>query len=140
MPQRPQSRRQAPRNLGAVAPRSMTRAPDAVVDTDVIIDHLRGHRRLQAGGVIAYSTVTRCELFSGLDDSAAIRILLDPMVEVEVDRGVAETGGALRRAHGLTVPDALVAATAMGLGVPLITRNTRHFRGVPGLEITAPPP
>ncbi|MGI8608945.1 MAG: type II toxin-antitoxin system VapC family toxin [Candidatus Dormibacteria bacterium] len=112
--------------------------PEVLVDTDVIIDHLRGHRRLPDDVVAAYSTVTRCELFSGGDDAAVIRTLLDALVEVDVDRVVAETGGAIRRKHGLTVPDALVAATALGLGVPLVTRNARHFRAVPGLLVRPP--
>ena len=109
--------------------------PEAVVDTDIIIDHLRGHRRLSADPLLAYSTVTRCELFTGTDDAAMVRTVLDALVEVDVDRRIAESAGAIRRDHGLAVPDALVAATALGLGIPLITRNTRHFRRVPGLVV-----
>ncbi|MDQ6748272.1 MAG: PIN domain-containing protein [Candidatus Dormibacteraeota bacterium] len=115
-----------------------TAAPQAVVDTDVVVDHLRGHRRLTADGVFAYSTVTRCELFAGTDEVATVRAVLDALVEVSVDRDVAERAGAIRRDHGLTVPDAIVAATALGCGVPLVTRNTRHFRAVTGLVVRAP--
>ena len=115
----------------------MTSAPqlEAVVDTDVIIDHLRGHRRLGAERVLAYSTVTRCELFAGTDAVAVLRTLLDVLTEVDIDRRIAETAGAIRRDHGLAVRDALVAATALGLAVPLVTRNARHFRRVTGLVV-----
>lgn len=113
-------------------------SPQAVVDTDVVIDHLRGHRRLSADVVMAYSTVTRCELFSGTDDVASVRAVLDALVEVSVDRDIAERAGAIRRDHGVTVPDAIVAATALGRGLPLVTRNTRHFRGITGLVVQAP--
>jgi len=109
--------------------------PEAVVDTDIVIDHLRGHRRLGAEQVLAYSTVTRCELFAGTDAAAAVRTVLDALVEVDIDRRIAETAGAIRRDHGLAIPDALVAATALGLGIPLVTRNARHFRGVTGLVV-----
>lgn len=113
-------------------------APVAVVDTDVLIDHLRGHRRLGAAAVLAYSTVTRCELFTGTDNPDVVRRLLAALVEVDVDRGIAEAAGVIRKDRGLAVPDALVAATALGLGVPLITRNARHFRGV--VRTRAAPP
>ena len=112
-----------------------SRGPAAVVDTDIVIDHLRGHRRIRADVPLAYSTVTRCELFAGTDAAAIVRTLLDAMIEVAVDRTVAETAGAIRRDHGLSVPDALVAATALGLRIPLITRNARHFRAVTGLVV-----
>ncbi|GAC1581392.1 MAG: type II toxin-antitoxin system VapC family toxin [Candidatus Dormibacteria bacterium] len=113
-------------------------APSAVIDTDVIIDHLRGHRRLSADTVMAYSVVTRCELFAGTDEVAAVLRVLDALVEVAIDRDLAERAGAIRRDHGLTVPDSLVAATALGRGVPLVTRNFRHFKGVTGLVVRAP--
>lgn len=107
----------------------------AVVDTDILVDHLRGHRRLRVDRALAYSTVTRAELFAGTDDVAVIRTLLDALLEVDLDRTVAETAGEIRRNHGLAMPDAIVGATALGLGVPLVTRNTRHFRGIPGLVV-----
>ena len=40
--------------------------------------------------------------------------------------------------HGLTLPDALIAATAIEHDLTLYTRNTRHFRMVPQLEISQP--
>lgn len=109
--------------------------PEAVVDTDILVDHLRGHRRLDPGIALAYSTVSRCELFAGTDDATVLRELLGALIEVDVDRHVAETAGAIRRDHRVAVPDAIVAATALGLGVPLVTRNTRHFRGITGLVV-----
>ncbi|MXY99367.1 type II toxin-antitoxin system VapC family toxin [Candidatus Poribacteria bacterium] len=40
--------------------------------------------------------------------------------------------------HGLTLPDALIAATAIEHDLTLYTRNTRHFRMIPELEISQP--
>ena len=110
-------------------------SPGALVDTDILVDHLRGHRRLDPGVPLAYSVVSRCELFAGTDDPAIVRRLLDALTEVDVDRAVAERAGTIRRNHTLTVPDAIVAATALGLGLPLVTRNARHFRSVAGLVV-----
>lgn len=37
--------------------------------------------------------------------------------------------------HGLTAPDALIAATAVELQVPLVTSNAKHFKAIPSLEL-----
>jgi predicted nucleic acid-binding protein len=38
--------------------------------------------------------------------------------------------------HNMQLADALIAATALNLGLPLVTANDRHYRHVDGLEIT----
>lgn len=40
--------------------------------------------------------------------------------------------------HGLLIPDALIAATAVEEGLTLFTRNLRHFQMIPGLTAIAP--
>lgn len=40
--------------------------------------------------------------------------------------------------HGLTLPDALIAATAIEHDLTLYTRNTRYFRMIPQLKISQP--
>lgn len=47
-------------------------------------------------------------------------------------------GGRIRRLHGLSLPDALIAATAMAGEMRLVTRNLRHFKAVPHLELHEP--
>jgi len=112
---------------------------DLLVDTDVLIDHLRGERRLSPGGRrIAISVISRCELFAGRDDPERLRRLLVPMVELSVDPAIAELAGATRRRTGIATPDALIAATALTHRIPLMTRNRRHFDRVAGLEVVTP--
>lgn len=111
--------------------------PDLLVDTDVLIDHLRGAHELQPqAGTVAYSVVTRCELFAGAGtDETKVRRLLEELEELQVDRSVAEGAGRLRRETGIRTPDALIAATALTHELPLLTRNRRDFERVPGLEV-----
>jgi predicted nucleic acid-binding protein len=52
-----------------------------------------------------------------------------------VDRAIAELSGVIRRRHGVDVADALIAATAVILAVPLMTRNRRHFEGIKSLKL-----
>lgn len=113
---------------------------DVIVDTDIFVDHLRGVRRLDPGRhAVSYSVVTRCELFAGhRSEEETVRTLLAPFREIAVDRAIAERAGRLRRLVGIRTPDALIAATALELGVPLVTRNISDFDKVPRLRVRPP--
>ena len=67
-----------------------------LVDTDILVDHLRGARPFKAAGDrIFYSVVTRCELFAGEGtEEQRVATLLGPFTEIPVDRVIAERGGA----------------------------------------------
>jgi predicted nucleic acid-binding protein len=112
---------------------------DLLVDTDVLIDHLRGVRRLSADGRrLGVSVVSRCELFAGRDQPEPLRRFLWPMVELSIDAAIAELAGVMRRNTGIATPDALIAATAVTHRIPLMTRNRRHFNRVAELRVVAP--
>jgi len=108
---------------------------DVLVDTDLFIDHLRGARQLEvAGNRLHYSVITRAELFAGNTASGLISTLLAPFREVPVDRSIAERAGRIRRASGVRLPDALIAATAIEGRLSLATRNRSDFERVRGLR------
>ncbi len=112
-----------------------------LLDSDVLIDHLRGHRRLDlADPTLSISVVTRCELFAGRNvDESRLRQTLSKLEEIAVDRAIAESAGRIRRRTQLAIPDALIAATALGHAMTLVTRNKRHFAQVEGLNLLIPP-
>lgn len=111
-----------------------------LVDSDVLVDHLRGHRRFEAGAdELHVSAVTRAELFSGrASEEPRIRRLLEPMAQLSVDAAVAERAGRLRRTSGLRLPDALIAATALQHRLTLVTRNVGDFSRAKGLRVRHP--
>jgi len=112
---------------------------ELLVDTDVLIDHLRGGRRLSADvQPLGVSVVTRCELFAGRDEPELLRRFLWPMIELPIDGTIAELAGITRRRTGIATPDALIAATALFHHIPLMTRNRRHFDLVEGLRVVTP--
>jgi predicted nucleic acid-binding protein len=113
---------------------------EVLVDTDVLVDHLRGASPFQPGREnVSYSVVTRCELFAGREaQERVVRRLLEPFTEIEIDRRIAERAGRLRRESGIRTPDALIAATALVHRLKLVTRNVKDFRRVPGLEVRLP--
>ena len=111
-----------------------------LVDSDVLIDHLRGHRRFAADrDTVHISTVTRAELFAGRgSDETKVRRLLDAFVELPADRAVAERAGRMRRTLQIGMADALIAATAAQHRLTLVTRNTGDFAAVKGLRVRVP--
>jgi predicted nucleic acid-binding protein len=113
---------------------------DLLVDTDVFVDHLRGHRAFSTDGDrVHYSVITRAELSAGRGaQDEPVQVLLAPFTELIVDRAIAERGGRLRRELAIALPDALVAATALERDLTLLTRNRRDFEAVPGLSVRSP--
>jgi predicted nucleic acid-binding protein len=115
----------------------MDAVADVLVDTDVFIDHLRGHRRFEPGSdLVFHSILTRAELLAGRNtDAPTIALLLGPFTELAIDRSIAERGGGLRRTLAISLPDALIAATVLERDLVLLTRNKRDFVQVPELSL-----
>lgn len=121
-----------------------------VVDTSVLIDVLRGHgpahsvlREHRATGPLHASEITRLEVLTGMrtGEEDATHRLLEALVWQPVDGSIAELAGELGRRwlpsnRGIDSADLAIAATALSLGVPLLTRNVKHFPMFDGL--TAP--
>lgn len=108
---------------------------NVLVESDVFIDHLRMHRDMRPRGHrLHYSSITRAELFAG-GDEATIGRLLEPFLEIPMDRAIAERAGRLRRTLELELPDAVIAATALERRLQLLTRNVRDFERVPRLRV-----
>lgn len=111
---------------------------ELLVDTDVVIDHLRGAARLTRPSrrAICCSAITRAELIAGpQEQEVAVRKLLATFRELPVSAAIAEVAGGIKRATGIALPDALIAATAVTADLELWTRNRRDFERVDGLRI-----
>jgi len=118
-----------------------------LVDTDVLIDYLRGIRPARAlldadRFDFYYSSQTRKELLSkpGLTDSVRreIQALLRRLRVVLIDDSIAGKYWSLLKKYesqGLRQADAIIAATAWQKRLPLLTRNHRHFRFVDEIEL-----
>lgn len=111
-----------------------------LVDSDILVDHLRGHRRFQPGrDEVHVSSITRAELFAGRgSEERRVRALLGAMTELPVDAAVAERAGRIRRTAGTRLADAVIAATAIEHGLTFVTRNVRDFAGIRGLRLAPP--
>jgi predicted nucleic acid-binding protein len=114
----------------------------ALLDTNIIIGYLRGHRAAEEEFARypdpAISVVTRIEVLAGVSQEVetVVRDFLDELVLVSLDDDVAERAVHLRRRHKVKLPDAIVWASAQVHRRLLVTRNTKDYpRGDPGIRI-----
>jgi predicted nucleic acid-binding protein len=115
--------------------------PRCVIDSDILIDHLRGYSAalefidaLPADkGQACFSVISEAEIYANVrpGEESAIEALFDSLNRVAVSGEIARKAGEYRaqygRSHGLTLPDALIAATAFVIAAELFTRNVRHY-------------
>jgi len=110
-----------------------------LVDTDVMIDLLRGHEDAvawvrQHTCDIALSAITVAELYAGVKGDSEKR-MLDELVELfqvlPVTAGTAKHGCLFRQrfrpSHGVGLADALIAATAVEHNTRLVSLNRKYF-------------
>jgi predicted nucleic acid-binding protein len=121
-----------------------------VLDTSVLIDHLRGRpkaatevipRAIARGDELWSSYIVRAEVLAGMrsGEEPATRDLLRLITWVEVDESLSEAAGALGRRYlwshsGIEVADLLVAALTQHLDAELKTTNVKHFPMFKGLK------
>lgn len=123
-----------------------------VVDTNVVIDHLRskGVEQTLFEEIVskaelpnvAVSVITLQELFAGqstknVRKKAELTTMIQSLLILPYSEDIARRAGELAR--DLTQPiefaDAAIAATALIFDAPLATLNTKHFKSIPQLQL-----
>lgn len=120
-----------------------------LVDSDVLIDVLRqvpsGAAALAAAKLrapLAASIISRMETVAGSSNREALqrtesllrRLTIIPISE-EISRVADGLVTTYYLSHGLLIPDALIAATALVRGFPLLSKNQRDYRFIPDLNL-----
>ncbi|NKQ34802.1 MAG: type II toxin-antitoxin system VapC family toxin [Chloroflexi bacterium] len=120
-----------------------------LLDTGLVIRHLRGRRQtarfLRGLGKmdrLGVAAITRLEVYAGMREGEqyATRKLLSRFLTYEMNGAVADKAGNYIR-YGqnenwpLSVPDAIIAATAVQHNLTLVTLNQKDFQKIPGLSI-----
>jgi len=124
------------------------------VDTDIAIDFLRRRDYAQklleswtGEGLLAISALTHLEIYQGMKagEEKATNAFLDNLVSVTVDIPIARRAGTMLgelRSKEMTIgiADAIIAATALQFGAPLLTNNVGHYpfpnlKVIRGLEV-----
>lgn len=120
-----------------------------MVDSDVLIDVSRGVEMtisileaLSKSSRFVVSAVTQMELVIGCRDRVSLQVTqrflarfdgLD--ISAEVSRQAVGLVTRYNLSHGLLMPDALIAASAIVNALPLLSKNQRDFRFIEDLNL-----
>lgn len=120
-----------------------------IFDTDILIDVGRGEAAavncLQTraqNSTPAISVMTQMELIVGCRDKKELQSLkkfFNQFHILELNKRISEKAAELleqyRLSHGLLIPDALIAATAIETGEDFITKNQKDSKFIAGLKL-----
>lgn len=119
-----------------------------LVDTDVLIWHLRGYpqatQKLNSFPALIISAVTYMELLQGVRSKAEMKALQQSLAMRHTQRlpltpAITERAASLMEgmvlSDGLQMADALIAATALEHQRPLLTGNVKHFAAIATLRV-----
>ena len=112
-----------------------------IVDSDVLIDHLRKDKNalhfltseVEKESLLFISVISRVEILAAIrkGEEDAVNSLLALLTPVNVDTAIADTAGDYLRkfskSHALNIGDSLIAATSKEMGLKLVTRNIKHY-------------
>jgi predicted nucleic acid-binding protein len=109
-----------------------------LIDTDIIIDHLRGIGNfldiIKDNTYVSFiPAISVAEIYSFLypHEYEIVEKLLGEMIVVNVDSNIAKFAGSYRmkylKSHSLSIADALIASSAKFNNAALITKNVKHF-------------
>ena len=119
-----------------------------LIDTDVLIWLLRGResarRVLATLDIGALSAVTYMELVQGMRDKTELGLLrrtvrvrgwqVLPLTENVGHRAIVYVES-YALSHGIGLADALIAASAVESGLPLMTANVKHFAPIADIDL-----
>lgn len=117
-----------------------------LVDTDVLIDFLRGKEKAIAfieahSSNIILSPIVVAELYAGVkgsDELSALDNFISLFRLIPIDAEIAKAGGLFKRdfgnSHGVGLADAILAATAYQEKAELKTFNVKHYPMIKGLR------
>lgn len=120
-------------------------------DTNILIEFYKGNQQVVdvLRGIsipnLAISIVTTGELYYGAKDRRELHKIkshLSQIQQIPLDADISALAVTLLEeyvlSHKLSVPDALIAATAIRQGLPLYTLNIKDFHYIPNLQLHQP--
>jgi predicted nucleic acid-binding protein len=71
-------------------------------------------------------------------DLTLIHNFINDTLVIELEKSIKHKTADFRKAYHIKLPDAIIAATALVYDLVLITRNTKDFENISGLQIVNP--
>lgn len=123
--------------------------PQYIIDTNAVIDYL-GKKMPETGmafmnsvidQVPNTSVVTKIEILGFNAPEEHYQLLTNFMNDanvIDLSNDIVEACINLRKNHKTKLPDAIIAATAIVYDFALISRNSKDFKSIEGLEVINP--
>lgn len=112
-----------------------------LLDTNIILLHLQSGFLETAPHDAEFfiSTIVEAEVlrYPGLSEKElrVIEELLEIITSIDASSSIARRAAALGRTRPTKLPDLLIAAIALELAIPLVTKNLSDFKGIPDLIV-----
>ncbi len=120
-----------------------------LIDTDILIDAALEREeavacldQIERESGLVVSIITQLELLAGCRNKAETRNVdhfLERFQVINLNESIGDIALDLfrqyRMSHGLMIPDALIAATALAIEQPLISKNQMDYRFISGLTL-----
>ena len=118
-----------------------------VLDTNILIEILKGNQailqHLEEGNFLySISCITVMELYYGAFNKAelfSLKKFIALFEVIEIDKNISNISTELifeySKSHNLTIPDSLIASTAINKGRKLYTLNLKDFKYIDGLTL-----
>ena len=120
-------------------------------DTNILIEFLKNNPQVTAElqtigqNDLAISVITQAELYFGAFNKAELAKIkrnLSPLEQLPITNAVSDTFIQLMETYSLShrpsLPDVMIAATALEYDIELYTFNLKDFRFIPGLKLYQP--
>ena len=124
-----------------------------LADSTILIDLSRGNEEAilfcddarKKGQNIAISVMSSMELVIGCRNKRELNkawkflsgfIVID--ISIPISKRAYQLMLQFNMSHGLIIPDAFIAATALEENLELVTSNVRHFEMIPGIALKKP--
>ena len=124
-----------------------------LADSTILIDLSRGNEEAilfcddarKKGQNIAISVMSSMELIIGCrvkrELNRTLKFLADFVlidISIPISKRAFQLMLQFNRSHGLVIPDAFIAATALEENLQLVTSNIRHFEMIAGITLKKP--
>ena len=120
-----------------------------IIDTDVLIWYMKGNEKaykaIEMANNFFISVVTYMELVQGMRNKKELNILRKSIhswdakvlyISEEISSKAMFYVEQHFLSHSLQLADALIGATAVAYGLPILTGNDKHYRTVKDIQIT----
>ncbi|MCL2510777.1 MAG: type II toxin-antitoxin system VapC family toxin [Bacteroidales bacterium] len=112
-----------------------------VCDTNPLVYLLDGNKNIAQilnGKQIYLSVITELELFGkpnlSVHDNNIIEVMLEGCFVVDINQEIKQIYREIKQKYNLKLPDAIIAATAIYLDMPLLTFD-KDFKNIPHLKL-----